>query len=145
MLKGWDTLRKQAQSIPKQLRTWRFGLKTKTGKIIWVRYPRIKILTKSKLGRLDTFIQIEEKDMASIENRVSPEEFKKYQERIRENYHGITITIQAMSQSTCQATGKTGATQIVEKGGWVRTLLPSVAKKLKLKEKTLSSYIHPRP
>jgi len=141
-LEGWNTLCQQAKSIPKSIGGWQTILPSKTGKPIRVKYPRMELLLKPKNGRLDATAYPNKQDMDKIQKRLSPEEFLKFRNHIGDIYHGAAMAIEAISEITCQATGKTGAKIFREAGeGWIRTLHPSVIRKLKLKEKPLHTHI----
>ncbi len=139
-VKGWLNLYVFAKAAVRDLRSWRVPVTSKTGKQIFVRFPRVKLYLKSKLGRLDMSTETNQQDMARIQKRLDPAEFDAFRARFSAMLDGVAHTIEAMSLITCQATGRTGARRFSEPGGWVRTLLPSVAKRLQTAQKRLSSW-----
>ncbi len=140
--KGWDHLPALAKAAVKDLKSYLVSSTSKTGKCITVRYPRIDVSLKSKMGRLDTTLTPHQQDMERLQKRLDPAAFETFKAKLREMLNGIEHTIEAISMATCQATGRPGAKRIRECGvGWVRTLHPSVARKLQVKQKRISSWV----
>ena len=140
--KGWKVVRFFAKAAARHLRNCYIAAKLKPGKCGLVRYPRVEVSHKSKMGRLDTFLTPNQQDMERIQKRLTAAEFAAFKIRFYEMLHGVEHTIEAISLVTCQATGRPAARRIADRGGWLRTLHPTVARKLQLKERSLGSWVH---
>ncbi len=139
-LKGWEHLSVFAKAAIKNLRGWRIPVTSKTGKRIFVRYPRVEMSLNPKFGELRACLMPKLADVEKLKKRLDPAAFDEFRSTFREMLSGVGHTLTAISTVTCQATGRPGARQIAEQGGWIRTLHPTVARKLKVKEKPLRSW-----
>ena len=117
-----------------RFRTVCFGTnETVSGQDEDLRHPHVSIEFKSKLGYLLVYFTPDNSDMEGFQEKLSPEAYKDFSQRLHDELSGMAQLITGASKITCQVTGRLGAARFVDDRGVILTLHPDTVKELKLK------------
>ena len=133
---GWNALQKIARCGPKELRRWKVHFpaeKSKSGRGVSLRMPRVTTSFKSKFGSLIMCYSLDGSDMAAAKLKLTPEAYECFFREFCNQLEGMATLIRGASNITCQVTGRLGAMRFCDDRGVVLTLHPKTIKALKLK------------